>query len=214
MAYADDLAIVVKAKKKENLISNGNLAIEKIVDWMTLNGLDTAPQKTENRGPRKREDIKFQIQDTTITPRKYVKYLGVWLDDKYLWNEHVRRTCAKADRQTAALTKLLPNIRGPKTQKRRLLYGVVQSILLYAAPIWERVTAVDKYKNMLLATQRNMLLRVASAYRTVSQQAICVITSIPPVDILVEEKRCKINNREETTAGIKKKKWQETIREW
>ncbi|XP_074038932.1 uncharacterized protein [Leptinotarsa decemlineata] len=77
------------------------------------------------------------MAETIVTPKKYMKYLGIWIDDKTIFDEHIERTCKKADRQVTALTKILPNIRGPGSNKK-VLYGVVPSVLLYAAPVWAR----------------------------------------------------------------------------
>lgn len=46
----------------------------------------------------------------------------------------------------------------------------------------------DKYKNQLLSIQRRGLIRVISAYRTVSGEAAQVISGYPPIDLMLEEK--------------------------
>ncbi|KAG5889317.1 hypothetical protein JTB14_019098 [Gonioctena quinquepunctata] len=134
---------------------------------MATNGLEIARLKTKAiilRGPRKREGIHFQIRGTAITPKGYVKCLGVWLDDKLIWSEH-KQTCAKATRQTAALTKLLPNVRGPSDQKKLLLYAVVQSVILYAAPEWQRVTRVEKYRKYSSGTEKELRQHTEGLHR-------------------------------------------------
>ncbi|KAJ8980490.1 hypothetical protein NQ317_000605 [Molorchus minor] len=40
------------------------------------------------KGPRRRQGIRFHLNDTVIEPRRAVKYLGVWLDDKGNFGEH------------------------------------------------------------------------------------------------------------------------------
>lgn len=87
-----------------------------------------------------------------------VKYLGVWLDDKLIFNYHVLKTCEKA-RQASALTKIMHNMSGPGFLRRRMIAGVVNSIILYAAPVWASVININKYKSMLLSTQRCMLIK-------------------------------------------------------
>lgn len=87
-----------------------------IVFWIKEHGLNVAPEKTEGiilKRPRKRVGISFTIEGRNITPTKYVKYLGVWLDEKTIFSEHIRKTCEKAKRQGASLSRLLPNVQGP-----------------------------------------------------------------------------------------------------
>nr|XP_023022696.1 uncharacterized protein LOC111510951 [Leptinotarsa decemlineata] len=171
-------------------MASGNRSLSRIEAWTAEHGLELAPEKTEAiivKGPKKREGIHFVVGNVDIRPKKYVKYLGVWLDDRRISNEHIKKICEKADRQVAALTKILPNTRRPGAQKRKILYGVVQSVLLYAAPVWGQVIRIDRYRNMLISMQRKMLLRAVMAYRTVSAEALCVIAAIPPIDLKVKE---------------------------
>lgn len=60
-----------------------------------------------------------------------------------------------------------------------MLFGVVQSVLLYGAAVWCDILQYAKYREKLKKAQRKVLLGVASAYRTVS-----MTTSV------VDEKRC------------------------
>lgn len=191
-AFADDFAAIIRADTKQDLIENAEDAVNIICRWIESQGLEIAPEKTEAivlKGPRKRDGIVFGIGDTAVAPSKQVKYLGVWLDEKLTYSEHVRKMCEKASRQTAALSRLLPNMKGPGTMTRRMLASVVASVLLYAAPIWGKVISTKKYRNMLLSTQRKALLRVTRAYRTVSLEAVAVIGETPPLDLLVDERR-------------------------
>lgn len=70
----------------------------------------------------------------------------------------------------------MPNIGGPQSKKRKLLLGVVHSILLYGAPLWGQAMQVQTYRKVMEATHGKAAIRVASAYRTVSLEAKQVIT--------------------------------------
>lgn len=74
---------------------------------------------------------------------------------------------------------------------------------MYAAPLWGKVINVQRYKNILLSTQRTFLLRVTRAYRTASLEAVVVIACIPPIDLMVE-KRIRLNGRAEITSELRK----------
>lgn len=84
----------------------------------------------------------------------------------------------------------MPNVGGQSYHKRSgLLSGVIHSVLLYAAPAWREVIKVGTHRSKLIATQRKGLLRTASAYRTVSAEAVQVIVGFPPIDLMIAE-RC------------------------
>ena len=54
----------------------------------------------------------------------------------------------------AALTRLMPNIGGPREAKRRLVVSVVNSKLLYAAPIWTSALNNHAILKKLFSAQR------------------------------------------------------------
>ena len=70
-----------------------------------------------------------------------IKYLGVQLDLRLSFGEHLQIATAKAIQCRANLTRLMPNIGRPKEAKRRLVASVVFSKLLCAAPVWSPCSA-------------------------------------------------------------------------
>ena len=67
--------------------------------------------------------------------------------------------------------------------------STTQSILLYGAEIWAKSLEQEVRRKVLAKVQRTAALRISSAYRTVSEKAILVISSSIPIDILAEERR-------------------------
>ncbi|XP_056645810.1 uncharacterized protein LOC130451036 [Diorhabda sublineata] len=106
----------------------------------------------------------------------------------------------KAEERTSALQKILPNIGGPASQRRRVLLEIIHSILLYGAPIWAEVMQIKKYRSKYTSTRRKPLLRVCTAYRTVSAIALKTIAGAIPIHILVDE-RVRIYKRVQTDRG-------------
>ncbi|KAK9709087.1 hypothetical protein QE152_g26830 [Popillia japonica] len=81
----------------------------------------------------------------------------------------------------------MPNLRGARASKRRILASVVHSQLLYGAPAWH--TAVDSKRlvQRLSRVQRKVNIRVCSAYRTISAEGVTVIAGISPIELQVKE---------------------------
>lgn len=192
VAYADDLALLVMADDKDELIYRANEALYDITRWMEVRDLKIAVHKTEAiilKGPRKREDIIFNLGNVCIKHKKVIKYLGIWLDHNMLFANHVKETISKAEKKTATLSRIMPNIHGPRSEKRKILCYVIQSVILYGSAVWANVLQMQKYRDMVNACQRKYLLRIASAYRTTSAKAIQVVTGQIPLDLLVDERR-------------------------
>lgn len=197
-------------------MEKANLGILMVSNWMDKNHLRLAPEKTEAVLLTKRTKMKpihFDIQEVRITPKKSVKYLGVWLDSKLSFSEHIHRTLEKVERTVSALSSLMPNVGGPKMSKRRILACVAQSQILYGAPVWYTATDNKCLNRKLMRIQRLMSIRVISAYRSISAEAAGVIAGIPPIDLLIEERRAVYDGVDRNVARMSlNRSWQERWR--
>ena len=70
---------------------------------------------------------KIALGKHEIKWKKSIKYLGVQLDRRLSFGKHLQIATAKAIQCGAALTRLMPNIGGPREVKRRLVAIVVNS---------------------------------------------------------------------------------------
>lgn len=114
----------------------------------------------------------------------------------------------------------MPNVGASKSRKRRLLSNVVMSQMLYGAQTWAERMGRRGW-HLLGKSQRCIMKRVTSAYRTVSDDALYVLSGMPPIELQAREryqnyKACKegqnINEIEETTKRELRSKWQERWR--
>jgi len=77
--------------------------------------------------------------------------------------------------------------------------GGILPLMLYGAAVWKNVLNKSCYKAKINRIQRHIYLRIARAYRTVSNEALCVINGITPIHIKVDE----IGRVYEITQGIR-----------
>ena len=96
----------------------------------------------------------------------------------------------------------MPEIAVPSEAKRRLLASMENSKLLYAAPVWSSALNNHAIQKKLFSAQRGVVLRIVLAYRTVSTSAVLVLASIPPIDLLEEEKKETFQLHKELTCLI------------
>ncbi|XP_063979065.1 uncharacterized protein LOC135163516 [Diachasmimorpha longicaudata] len=82
----------------------------------------------------------------------------------------------------------MPNVGGPKQRSRALLASVATSVMTYAIPIWAKALQVKETRRKLAAGHRLRALRVASAFRTVSESTIEVIAGKMPIEIIAQER--------------------------
>src|SRR5215468_10515392 len=86
------------------------------------------------------------------------------------------------------LSKLAKVTWGLKHEALKTIYtGGILPLILYGAPVWKNVLDNTCYKTKLIRIQRLINIRIAKAYRTVSNEALCVITGLIPINIKIEE---------------------------
>lgn len=218
VGFADDIALVTKAKDLTTIDHRANKCLRLVDNWLQNHYLEIAPEKTEAvllKCPKNiPNELNISIQGVRIEPKKAIKYLGVFMDWQGTFGSHVTYVCNKASEKAAALSRLLPNIGGPSEVKRRMLVGVAQSIILYAAPIWASVCKIKKYENLLISTQRKMLLRATSGYRTTSAAALQTIAGMPPITLLIDERKRLFERQDASSGPAKKEERDRTVGIW
>ena len=135
------------------------------------------------------------------------------MDRRLSFGKHLQIATAKVIQCGAALTRLMPNIGLPREAKRWLVASVVNSKLLHAAPIWTSTLNNHAILKKLFSAQRGVFMRIVSAYRTVY---MLVLASVPPIDLLAEERKETFQLRKELTcltnleeiARAKEAEWQ------
>lgn len=127
---------------------------------------------------------------------------------------HTRKACEKARSTATRIGRLLTNVGGPKSSKRRVLAGVVSSVALYAAPVWApKAQECAAFRQEMDKAQRAVVLGACSAYRTVSTVAAQVLAGVPPLDLLARE-RTEVRNGIAKEAARERllRRWQERWR--
>jgi len=218
VAFADDVAVVIVAKHLEELESAFSTTIKRIRQWMRTADLSLAEHKTEAllvSGRKRMETITIRVGDHDIQSQPHIRYLGVILDARLSYKEHISVVSKRAAAVQGALSRLMPNIGGPGQIRRRLLATVVTSVLLYGAPVWAQSLKLPTYRKTMSSVQRLSAIRVAAAYRTVSDDAANVVASLLPIDILAEERlRHHRKKKEERRTVLCEEERPESLRLW
>ena len=217
VGFADDIAVVVTAKFTEEVTRIGNEAIETIRTWLDTVGLQLAEHKTEAVLVSSRkisESVNFLIGDHEIKSSRVIKYLGVMIDDRLSFGDHVKYACGKAAKVSAALARLMPNVGGARASRRMLLASVPKSIMLYASPIWASALKMKTYGRKMASVYRLGALRVISAYRTVSDEAAGVISGMLPIDIIANERSRLWHGSSDSRLVVRAESLSEWQRRW
>ncbi|KAL4131252.1 hypothetical protein QTP88_008590 [Uroleucon formosanum] len=204
LGFADDTMLVTRAKSTQELEAVTNEVLSLVEQRITGLGLQIAVEKTEAvlftyKYKYTQPAIKLCGGDVDLSTE--MNYLGMVVDRSMLFKGQVKKAAARAAGIGNQLARIMPNVGGPREDRRRLLSSVVHSVLLYGAPSWAHtLELVPGNVQTLNRAQRKVLLRCICAYRTVSKAATNVIASTPPADLLAVERMAAFDRRRAPTA--------------
>ncbi|XP_030757325.1 uncharacterized protein LOC115883146 [Sitophilus oryzae] len=138
---------------------------------------------------KKVETIRLEVGEQEITSQPFIRYLGVMLDARLNFKQQVEHVCTTASVVRVSLSRLMPNVGGPKQIRRSLLSSVVTPVLTYGISIWADALRIQGTRRRVASVYRLSALRVSSAFRTVSEDAVCVIAEMFPIEILAKERQ-------------------------
>jgi hypothetical protein len=192
VGYADDIAVVLQVKDLDEGQRLLDLAMRRVLLWMGNHGLSLATEKTEIvllTRQRIHPFVRFNVDTEVIETKRDVKYLGIRLDVRLTFWHQIISAVEKAEKVMTNLSRLMSNVGGPVSSRRRVLLSVVQSVLLYGCEVWAEALRKGLYRAKVMAVQRRCALRITSSYRTVSEPAVLVIAGVIPLDLLAFERR-------------------------
>lgn len=216
ICYADDTIILTKDTYLRNALNKANICAVRVIKIIEDLGLKVSPEKTEamlfSRNKTDFGPLVISLRNRDIPVTRCLKYLGVMLDSALNFKDHFRYMEEKASRVIRALWKLMPNLKGPGENKRKLYLHVVHSVLLYGAPVWsERFAASRLAQAPIRRLQKSIALRVIRGYKTIAYEAAILLARIPPLYLMAAKYRRSyekykelINSEEDVTAARKR----------
>lgn len=186
ICYADDTLILASAESYENTLTKMGIQVERVMYRIKELNLEVSVEKTEaiaflGRNKRSLRNPSIVIDGISVPIKTNIKYLGIILDNSLSFKDHFQYIGVKINKVIRALSKLLPNLRGPHEAKRRLYANIVLSIAMYGAPIWSKKLRKSVVSQRLLnQLQRKIAIRIIAGYRTVSFDVAVILARTPP----------------------------------
>src|SRR5436190_14866241 len=172
LSYLNDIELAMSSKSiKENCQLLQKLAQDLLIKQQN-NCMQFDMKKTElihfyskRFFDLKNEAYSVKIGNSIIQSKDLVKWLGIWLDSKLTFKQHVKKKTTQALKILNQIKKLSNTERGLSFQAMRQLYiACISSVADYGVPVWW-----NNQKNMLEKFQKlqNIALRkMLGAFKT------------------------------------------------
>ena len=159
--FADDLVIYreVKDRQDEKLLQED---MNKLSQWEDTWGMQFHPEKCEHiTVTRKRNPMRtsYKLRGHQLKTVTQTKYLGVNINSKLDWKEHVDKISKKANKTLGFIRRNLKN--APKDTREMAYKALVRPQLEYCAPVWDPYTQdqIDRLEMIQRRSARFVLRR-------------------------------------------------------
>ena len=138
--YADDTVFIHYNTNKFDLVRSLNNQMKNLSNWLSLNKLTLNLKKTEAiffgdaRRLKECEELEVNLDGAAIENKGFVKYLGVFIDQKLNWKKHISVTRGKGYNKFNHIRSLV-NTLTPET-KTLLVNSLVMPYLNYCSTVW------------------------------------------------------------------------------
>jgi len=174
--FADDTNIFFHGHRLDILRATACYALGNLCDWFLANKMSFNRDKTSymlfdyRRTSSPADDVTLAFNNVTLSRVSNYKYLGVTIDDRLSWKEHIHNVMNKIKRFIGIFFK----IRNRLNQKvlKELFFALIYPHLMYGVEIYSNTTKSALYPlniciNRILRTLQNLPLTtpVVTLYR-------------------------------------------------
>ena len=198
--YADDTAIYSTSADINVIMNNLQKTIDKLTLYFTKWGIKINPSKTQaifftrKRASRNLPNINsLQMDGVSVKWLDTVKYLGMILDKRVTYKNHINYSIEKCNNITKLLYSLIHRKSKLNISNKRLIYLlIIRSVLLYASPVW--FESAKTHIKKIQVTQNKYLKMIYAKPKLFSTRRLHLISDIPLVMDLITKIRNNFKN--------------------
>lgn len=161
--FADDTTVYLASNDDKYLYSTMNRELDKLTDWFRANKLSLNISKTNymlfSHSTQQITNTEIKLANTIITRSKCVKFLGMHIDEKLKWDEHIKTMKKKISSAFYAINKAKYVL--PRKHLNTLYYSLVYPYLTYGIILWGATYQVHLSK--LIIMQKKIIRAIAGA---------------------------------------------------
>ena len=164
--FADDTNIFCSHKDFDSLIDILNFEINKVSNWFKSNKLSLNINKTHSMYFKLHShntdiQLNIKIDDILIEQKESSKFLGVIIDEKLTWNEHLHHIIMRISRSIGIISKLRFVL--PQSTLYTLYNSLILPYISYCNIVWANCGST-KINSIFLLQKRALRLCTGSHY--------------------------------------------------
>ena len=194
-SYADDLVITISGKSLVTISELMQVALSIVEFWCRGKGLHVNPTKTDIVIFTRRRIIEGfsspMLFGKRINKSDHVKHLGVVLDSKLLWKQHVDLKIQKAFAIFWQCRRAFGKTWGLAPNMLHFIYkSLVLPMLCYASIVWWPTVNSSSTINKLNGLQNTACRAITGAMLSTPLLAMETLLSLPTLHSLILNKAC------------------------
>ena len=190
IGYADDIVLIVRGKHCETLSNRMQTALNYTLAWCRREGLNVNPSKTTLVSFTRKRHVNLTaplLDGVQLTFSTHVKYLGILLDSKLNWTNHLEHVVDKATSAFWACRRAIGRKWGLRPSIIHWLYlTVIRPKVSYASLIWWPKTKTKSAQRKLAKLQRLATMTITGGMRSTPTLALDALMHLLPLHQFVQ----------------------------
>jgi ribonuclease HI len=189
--FADDVVIYSSGKFLPTITNVLQNALKITEQWCKSNGLSINPSKTAIIAFTKKHISKklkpLKIFGCNVPYTNKIKYLGVILDSRLSWNDHLSHITDKANKSFWMCRKMVGNNWGLKPKIIHWIYSqIIIPRIAYGAIVWWNKTRQENTIRLLSKLQRSATLAITGAIKSTPSASLEAFLSLTPLHLKIK----------------------------
>ena len=148
VAFADDCAVACGGSNFNYIVQTLQITLDLLTAWGVESGLTFNAAKTKVvpfTRSRLVPPCPLTLDRVPVPYSTEARYLGLTLDSKLFWTQHIHRKTANGKRLLLALLNAVSQNWGPSPRLSRWIYsGIVRPMITYCSVVWYHEAAANR----------------------------------------------------------------------
>ena len=186
-AFADDLCFYISGGTTKDLQKKAQYVMDKAAAWSHTKGMRFSSSKTETiifSRVKYKKPKSIILNGTPLEYTKLVKYLGVYIDSKLYWNDHVDIKIKKAKKAMMACVRVChPKSGVPPLCASYYWKSCILPMFTYGCLVWHPACRKITIQKKLKSFQRLALKMMGPLRRSTPTRGLEIINYIRPIEL-------------------------------